>query len=312
MSVAVARFVHVILLYIKLQVPHTLLRHSKYEMHTLELSRRVCAGLRDLATSLQQSLILLLSYPLGKAHNIRAFRFNIPWVVKVTERSHNTEAHALRYLHSTGLDLPIPRLVFSCVHRGVTYTIMTRVPGTNMKEALMRGDLAPNTVEVVAQEVADVLNKLRTLRQPPADAGKVMMSASGHDLPDPVTFFEERSGPYPSIIELWMHCGSFRDLDEMREYVEPTTFDILAADPIHYVHPDLRTYNVIIRDGHLSGIVDWEDSGWFPSSWQVHTMRWLRFGCDGPWYQYWLKHRFPEEAEAAYAASKTFLIKSPV
>ncbi|KAL7277059.1 hypothetical protein ACG7TL_008904 [Trametes sanguinea] len=170
---------------------------------------------------------------------------------------------------------------------------MTRVTGTNMKETLMRGDLADDA-------------------QPPADAGKVMMSASGHDLPDPVTFFEERSGPYPSILELWAHCGSFRDLTEMEEYVEPATFDTLNADPIRLVHPDLRTYNVIVKDGHLSGIVDWQDAGWVPSSWQVHTMRWLRYGCDGPWYHFWLKYRFSEEAEAAYVASKTFLIKSPV
>ncbi|KAJ2984436.1 hypothetical protein NUW54_g10513 [Trametes sanguinea] len=269
-----------------------------------------CRTFQDIATSLPKSLIFLLSYP--ATHNIRVFRFKIAWVVKITERTHSTEAHALRFVHSTGLNLPISRLVFSCVHRGVTYTVMTRVPGDNMKEALMHDAMTDDAVEIVAQEVADVLNKLQTLQQPPADAGKVMMSASGHDLPDPITFFEERSGPYPSITDLWVHCGSFGDLAEMKQYVEPATFEIMNADPIHYVHPDLRTYNIIVKDGHLSGIVDWQDSGWFPSSWKVHTMRWPRFGCDGVWYQFWLKYRFSEEAEAAYAASKTFLIKSPV
>ncbi|KAI0336340.1 kinase-like protein [Cubamyces sp. BRFM 1775] len=281
-------------------------------MRDCEWVRRIQAWLLGLATTLLKSLVMALSRPQGKTHNIRAFRFKIPWIVKVTERTHSTEAHALRFLHSTGLDLPIPRLIFYCVHRGVTYTIMTCIPGVNMKGATMRGDMTPEAVETVAQEVADVLDKLQTLRQPPADAGKVMMSASGHDLPDPVTFFEERSGPFPNIIDLWVHCGSFGDLAEMEHYVEPATFNIMTADPIRYVHPDLRTYNVIVKDGHLSGIIDWEDSGWFPSSWQVHTMRWPRFGCDGPWFRFWKGYRFSEEAEAAYAASKTFCIKSPV
>ncbi|KAJ3018983.1 hypothetical protein NUW54_g203 [Trametes sanguinea] len=279
--------------YSQATINHSAHRFPANEMHPSELLDQIYTGIMDIATSHPKSLIFLLSYP--ATHNIRVFRFKIPWVVKITERTHSTEAHALRFMHSTGLNLPIPRLVFNCVHRGVTYTVMSRVYGDNMKEALMRDAMIDDAVEIVAQEVADVLNKLQTLQQPPADAGKVMMSAFGHDLPDPITFFEERSGPYPSIIDL---C--------------PATFEIMNADPIHYVHPDLRTYNIIVKDGHLSGIVDWQDSGWFPSSWQVHTMRWPRFGCDGVWYQFCLKYRFSEEAEAAYAASKTFLIKSPV
>ncbi|TFY76312.1 hypothetical protein EWM64_g7698 [Hericium alpestre] len=189
---------------------------------------------------------------------------------------------------------------------------MTRVPGTTMLDAIAHEILTPDAVETIATEVSVVLNKLHTLRQSPSDAGKVMLSASGHDLPDPVVFFEDRSGPYSSIVELWAHCGDYSDLAEMKGDVDPATLDIMAADPIRYVHPDLRFYNIIVRDGHLSGIIDWEDSGWFPSSWQVHTLRWPRFGCNGPWLQYWLKYRFSKEAEAAYAASKSFLIKSPV
>ncbi|CAL1696739.1 unnamed protein product [Somion occarium] len=272
----------------------------------------IWARLLDLATSLQQLLILSLSRPLVNTHNIRAFRFGIPWIVKVTQRTVSTEAHALRYLHAMGLGLPVPQLIFCCIHRGITYTVMTLIPGTSLMDAILGGDMTPDAVESVAQEVAVVLSKLQTLRQSPTDAGKVMMSASGHHLPDPVVFFEKRSGPYRCALDLWAHCGDYFDLTEMKGDVEPATLDIMAAEPIQYVHADLRIYNIIVHDGHLSGIIDWEDSGWFPSSWQVHTLRWPRFGCYGPWLQYWLRYHFSEEAEAAYAASKTFLIKSPV
>ncbi|KAI0755543.1 kinase-like domain-containing protein [Fomes fomentarius] len=266
--------------------------------------------LQDLSGFFQRLLIIGLTRPLQGTHNIRTFYFNIPWIVKVTKRTTSTEAHALRYLHSMGLDIPIPKLIFSCVYRGTTYTVMTRVPGRNMHA--IANDITPDVIQTIASEVSTVLNKLDTLRQAPSDAGKVMMSASGHNLPDPVFFFEERSGPYISLIELWVHCGEYSSIDKMQDDVDVRTLDIMAADPIRYVHPDLRCYNIIVRDGHLSGIIDWEDSGWFPSSWQVHTMRWPRVGCSGPWLQYWLRYRFSKEAEAAYAASKSFLIKSPV
>lgn len=272
----------------------------------------IWARLQDFPGFFSRLLILGLTRPLPNTHNIRTFRFNIPWIVKITQRTTSTEAHALRYLRSVGLDIPIPRLILSCVYRGTTYTVMTRVPGTNMMHAIRQGNLTPNVVKTVASEVSIALGELDTLRQSPSDAGKVMMSASGHDLPDPVVFFEDRSGPYPSVIELWAHCGDYSDLAEMTGDVDQETLDIMAADPIRYVHPDMRLYNIIVRDGHLSGIIDWEDSGWFPSSWQVHTLRWPRIGCSGPWLQYWLEYWFSEEAEAAYVASKSFLIKSPV
>ncbi|EPQ53784.1 kinase-like protein [Gloeophyllum trabeum ATCC 11539] len=228
-----------------------------------------------------------ISLPFGPGfcgtHNIRTFRFNIPWIVKITERTTSTEAHALRYLHSTGIDIPIPRLVFSCVHRGTTYTVMTRIPGTRMWDTKLPVD----AVEAIADEVSVVLSKLQTLRQSPAEAGKVKMSASGHDLPDATHFFEARTGPYSSVLELVVHSGSYRDEEEMRSDLDPAIIEVMTADPIRYVHPDLRTYNIMVHDGHLSGIIDWEDSGWYPSSWQVHTMRFARSGCNGPWLQYW-------------------------
>ncbi|EIN09492.1 kinase-like protein, partial [Punctularia strigosozonata HHB-11173 SS5] len=241
------------------------------------------------------------------------FRLGIPWLVKFRPRTTSTEASALRFLHATGLNLPIPRLVASFEHLGATYTVMTRIPGISVYEALCQGPLSLDLQQTIVKEVSSVLEKLQTLRQPHADAGQVMLSASGHDLPDPRYFFETRSGPFPSTTALWAHAGSYNDVQEYEENVDPVTRQIMEADPIRYVHADLRTYNVLIHDGHVSGIIDWEDSGWFPSCWQVYTMRWFSRGCADFWYGYWaFEHRFTAEAEAAYAASKTFLILPPV
>lgn len=42
--------------------------------------------------------------------------------------------------------------------------------------------------------------------------------------------------------------------------------------------------NILVKEGKLSGIVDWENSGWYPSYWDYtkahfitkHTRRWLK------------------------------------
>jgi hypothetical protein len=279
------------------------------------LSSSTCAPLlipkQDAFVHWRRSLVFICSRPMTSTTRVRRF-WVAPWVVKITSRVHSTEADALRYLSSTRLNLPIPRFIASFVDDGATYTIMTRLPGIIVSEAGRDGLLCPVLQQTIMSEVSSMLEQLATLRPPPHLVGKIMASASGHDLPDGTFFFEERCGPFSSHAELWTHMGEFGQ-DEYETEVDAATRSIMDADPIRFVHADLRMYNVLIHEGHVSGIIDWEDAGWFPSSWQVHTMRWARMGCHAFWLRHWREnYRFPTEAEAAYDASKTFLIKSPV
>lgn len=64
--------------------------------------------------------------------------------------------------------------------------------------------------------------------------------------------------------------------------------------------------NVMIQNGRVSGVIDWEDSGWLPRHWILHNLRLPREGCEGAWARYWLfTHKFAPEVEEAYTASKT-------
>ena len=35
-----------------------------------------------------------------------------------------------------------------------------------------------------------------------------------------------------------------------------------------FTHGDLAPRNILVRDGKIVGIVDWETAGWFPESWE--------------------------------------------
>lgn len=192
----------------------------------------------------------------------------------------STEAHALRFLHSTGLDLPIPRLICFFILAGTTYTVMQQVKGEML--STLKGTLDKETQRTIVPEVDAMLRTLATIPQPLADRGKVMLSPSGHDVPDPVHFFEERCGPFYSKLDCWTYVLERYNEDEFNQVTDGDTRRILEAELIAYVHTNLRMYNVLVYNGHVSAVIDWEDSGWFPASWQVHTMRWLtRFGCSG-------------------------------
>jgi hypothetical protein len=57
-----------------------------------------------------------------------------------------------------------------------------------------------------------------------------------------------------------------------------------SGHKIVFTHGDLNMRNVLVHNGRLSGIVDWENSGWFPEYWdytKAHFItrlqkRWLK------------------------------------
>ena len=122
-----------------------------------------------------------------------------------------------------------------------------------------------------------VLQRLWTLQQPPEDAGKVMLSASGHGLPDPSCQREELHGPCSSIMDCYTtvshHLAEPEDMPWTQERLQANHPDVVrdvVSDRIVWVAGDaLRPHNILIRDGRLSGIIDWEDSGWLPLHWQL-------------------------------------------
>ena len=45
-----------------------------------------------------------------------------------------------------------------------------------------------------------------------------------------------------------------------------TSFDAIDAEPLVLVHDDFHSRNLLVREGHLVGVIDWEFSGVYPLS----------------------------------------------
>jgi aminoglycoside phosphotransferase (APT) family kinase protein len=54
--------------------------------------------------------------------------------------------------------------------------------------------------------------------------------------------------------------------DRMRSLFEGILFQ--RQHSINFTHGDFRPANIIVKNGKLSGIVDWEMSGWYPEYWE--------------------------------------------
>jgi len=51
---------------------------------------------------------------------------------------------------------------------------------------------------------------------------------------------------------------------------------------IVFTHGDLNPWNILVHDGHVSAILDWETAGWYPEYWEF-TTAW-RYTSPGDWW----------------------------
>ena len=69
-----------------------------------------------------------------------------------------------------------------------------------------------------------------------------------------------------------------------------------------FTHGDLRFANIMVKDGSVSGIVDWEFSGWYPEYWEfckaLYVWHWQNDWVDylsqilQPYYSEFAVHTF--------------------
>ncbi|KAI9058676.1 kinase-like protein [Trametes sanguinea] len=87
--------------------------------------------------------------------------------------------------------------------------------------------------------------------------------------PDPDAF-----GPFPS--QQAFKAAIFSQIGLDYAYLLPELRQI--AEPVHakrhrivFTHADLHPGNILVKDGRLAGIIDWERAGWLPEYWE-YTM----------------------------------------
>ncbi|KII91376.1 hypothetical protein PLICRDRAFT_51540 [Plicaturopsis crispa FD-325 SS-3] len=255
---------------------------------------------------LKLSLYLSFTRP-SESAKVRFFRLGIPLVLKQSLRTTSTESDALRFLNSSAPYLPIPHLVDSFILDDTSYALMTKLPGRPLFDI---DEATKEEMHVIGQDVHDFLDELWKIPQSPSIAGQVMLSASGHGLPDPRQFHEELVGPFPSTVACYTYLAGMdweSDSDSEKitgRWPEPEVA-ALASDDISWVHMDLRLHNILVQNGRLSGIIDWEDSGWLPRHWQLAVFREpFRHGMKYHWLSFWHEGVLGNVAEEAYKISK--------
>jgi len=85
-----------------------------------------------------------------------------------------------------------------------------------------------------------------------------MIFRNGYESKGP---FSTEEGMYENIFERWINLFPKPD-----SYIQFTRrlYQDTSGNHILFTHGDLNPRNILVEEGHVSGIIDWEQSGWYP------------------------------------------------
>jgi aminoglycoside phosphotransferase (APT) family kinase protein len=167
-----------------------------------------------------------------------------------------------RFLHAH-TNIPIPSIAKDWVDKdGRQFLMVDRVEGEDLQAAWPK--LSQDEKERIARQTADFLQQLRDLQsakmasigEAPLYAGWLFLQGAGTP-----------HGPFASDDELWqslvpkLEKVPEKARDAFRKRLPPCA-------PYTFTHGDLTTVNIMVKDGNLAAIVDWERAGYFPVWWE--------------------------------------------
>lgn len=173
------------------------------------------------------------------------------------------EAIALRFIkaHTT---IPVPEVVSSAWDR----VTMEYIEGQTLQQAWPI--LTPDQRSEVMAQLSDYLAQMRAL--PGIYLGR--LDGQGVMLP---TIMTRSGGPFDTVAELhdWL-VKPPRRLEGESMYWHQITTQLGADYHIVFTHGDIAARNIMIHDGRIVPILDWESAGWYPEYWEyVFAMRGL-------------------------------------
>ncbi|KAF5877093.1 uncharacterized protein Bfra_001454 [Botrytis fragariae] len=146
------------------------------------------------------------------------------------------------------------------------FFLMDRVPGESLLK--LGAQLVWEEVVVLADEVADCLVQLRKFTSDKLEA------PDGSLIRD-TTFGPQRALHFwtSDVDEWWARVEpSIQDKSRKDRLMEQYSLHIKPGGPFVLTHGDLNMQNIMVKDKHLSGIIDWERGGYLPEWWELYEL----------------------------------------
>jgi len=211
--------------------------------------------------------------------------------IKYSDWTDLGETSSMEFIrHNTSI--PVPKIYCAFKHKKRTYIVMERVKGRIIGDYwLVRSE--ESRTRLLAQ-LKGFIDEMRALPPP----GPRVANANGgslHDLRLPGLCLDEpiptaiRFGPFEDIPAF--HRWLTKPFDEPHESLPKESNDLIKQYrdtdwglPV-FTHGDLSSLNILVDGDNITGIIDWETAGWYPSYWEYTTAHKMNIR-NLPWYDY--------------------------
>ncbi|KAL2760622.1 hypothetical protein ACRALDRAFT_1059596 [Sodiomyces alcalophilus JCM 7366] len=169
--------------------------------------------------------------------------------------------------------IPVPRIYEIYHYDGGLHLVMEEAEGGDINTYY--GGMTEDQIKTFGRELADYLGQLRSL-QPPA-SGFIESLSLGSSLDHRLS--GTRFGPFHSIADFHTYLRRGRPLEHWEN--EPDVVRVHSTPEkysVKFSHADLNPRNIMVKDGHITAIIDWEFAGWYPEYWDYTKMYW----CERP------------------------------
>ena len=182
---------------------------------------------------------------------------------------HAGEFNALKLVRSR-TSIPVPNPIDLLLSRTESFLVTSRIEGEPAGIAL--DECSDEEMHQIAQDLRSCIAELHAIKMD-RDPKYAITNATGGPCLD-YRISADPVGPFHSEKEF----NESLKLGMLPDLMHRTGHNIV------FTHADLNMRNILVKDGRISGIVDWENAGWFPEYWEYTkchfgvklSKRWLK------------------------------------
>ncbi|MCJ1377968.1 hypothetical protein MMC17_001064 [Xylographa soralifera] len=186
-------------------------------------------------------------------------------------------------------DLPVPRVICYGEHPDTPHApvsiLMTRMPGQVLFEELWDWYL-PEQKATIISELKIYLDAIRSWPSPWLPPTRICAISGGSIRSIRVP--NKQVGPCQEEKDFNKHLlePAWRNPNRSLEWYNKQTAQAAElhskSHRIVFTHGDLTPWNILVHEGHVTAILDWEAAGWYPEYWEF-TTAW-RYTPTGNWW----------------------------
>ena len=219
-------------------------------------------------------------------------------VVKLGPGLDLTEAENIKFI-AEHTRIPVPKILNAYEKDGMGYILMDFIEGEKLETVW--ATLSFEAKDTILSELGDHVHQMRRIETiPDSHIGSVTEGPAV----DRRSMGAIKGGPFKSEDEFnaWQ-------LDQLQPGIPLFHRDMYYAmhktdHRIVFSHGDLGFHNVVVQNGHVAAIIDWEDAGWLPEHWDFCKSAGHLLGSDNLYLA--LKRLYEKQYYAEYMMDMWF------